>query len=156
MKRHKNDTSHRKVQAIVIEHEDSTGLSRGDSCLLLRRDQMLKPGDATGLSRGVFTFAATRGIKKLKSGCHGLVAVELHVCCYLAGNVNLPGARPWHPVSQFKTISVATSVRDSTGQARGILDFSCAKPSKMIRRCKFSRFSATNESGGNKLTQRWR
>ncbi len=36
--------------------------------------------------------------------------VESHVCCYLAGNVNLHGPRPWHPIFYDKNASVVTSV----------------------------------------------
>ena len=53
------------------------------------------PKDATGLPRG-----DSRLLLRL-----------VLVCCYLARNVNLHGARPWHPASLLNTISVATSAR---------------------------------------------
>ena len=55
-------------------------------------------------------FAAKTESKNQVTRCHGLAPVEIHVCCYLAPNVKLHGARPWHPVFLLKTIGVATSV----------------------------------------------
>jgi len=77
-----------------------------------------KVQDATGLSRGVFTIAATQS-KHKRSRCHGLVPWSLHDRSYLAGkpeastaqgrgiqfvifefgvaaSVILHGTSPWH------------------------------------------------------------
>jgi hypothetical protein len=52
------------------------------------------------LSRGVFTFAAKQNQnqrRQMPRACPG----EFHDCRYLAGNVNLHGPRPWHPVYEL-------------------------------------------------------
>src|SRR5215510_13137929 len=67
------------------------------------------PKDTTGLSRGVSCLLLNR-IKTKVSRCHGLAPWSRHVCCYLAGSVKLHGPRPWHPVLLLETIDVATSV----------------------------------------------
>ncbi len=95
----------------VTQSADATGLPRG----------VTQNVDATGLPRGVFTFVAKQNQKSNSPDATGL---SRGVSRSLLSSWKREPPRPKAVASSLRVnrIDVATSVRDSTGQARGIFD----------------------------------
>jgi hypothetical protein len=83
-----------KPSACTKSQKDTTGLSRGISCLLLTESKPKSP-DATGLARGVsrlLLFSVERESPRDEPVASSLIAETIGV----ATNASLHGTRPWH------------------------------------------------------------